>query len=70
MAANGISLRQVAQAEHVSYQLAARWAKQDGWIIVRPAVRSQGISALYHYGAVQAFLADRQQAREAQATAA
>ena len=67
MAANGISLRQIAQAEHVSYQLAARWAKQDGWVIVRRAVRSQGIPALYHYGAVQAFLADRHRERHANA---
>jgi hypothetical protein len=57
--AAGVSLRQIARQEGVSYQLVHRWAKQDGWIIVRPAHKAFGIPALYHYGAVQAFLKDR-----------
>jgi hypothetical protein len=57
--AAGISLRQIAAAERVSYSLVCRWAKQDGWLIVRRAHKAAGIPALYHYGAVQAFLADR-----------
>lgn len=61
--AAGISLRQIAAAERVSYSIVCRWAKQDGWIIVRPAHKAAGIPALYHYGAVQAFLRDRDTAR-------
>jgi hypothetical protein len=61
-APTGVSLHQIAQAEHVSYSLVCRWAKQDGWLIVRRAHKAAGIPALYHYGAVQAFLADRDQA--------
>lgn len=68
--AAGISLRQIAEAERVSYQLVSRWAKEDGWLIIRRAIRSQGVPALYHYGAVQAFLADRDARRVSRPVAA
>ena len=65
--AAGIALCQIAREERVSYSLVCRWAKQDGWLIVRRAHKAAGIPALYHPVAVQAFLGDREKERKKRA---
>lgn len=57
----GISLRQIAADQHVSYEMARRWATRNHWKMVRKPCRTLGVCALYDYDQVQDFLAAREE---------